>query len=144
MVLFKCVIFCVISLMTINVKPLKLIKMKKLFLLLIIAVFTVSSCKTQKFVVKEEAVSVVNASPNDISYKYYVILGSFEDLTNAETYMNQIEDEGFNSPVLLKSEVGYYRVSVYSSDFENDARDKISSILKMYPEHDDVWLLIKK
>ena len=123
---------------------LKIDIMKKSFLLLIIAVLSVTSCKTHKFVVKEEAVSVVNASPNDISYKYYVILGSFENLQNATNYVEQISNKGFNTPVILKSELGYYRVAVYSSDFEKDARNRIASIMEMYPEHKDVWLLIKK
>jgi cell division protein FtsN len=118
--------------------------MKKYFLLLIVVILSVTSCKTHKFVVKEEAVTVVNASPNDISYKYYVILGSFEDLQNAKNYESQIKSKGFTSPVILKSELGYYRVAVYSSDFEKDARNRIASILEMYPEHKDVWLLIKK
>lgn len=134
----------VLTLKTLVIKTLKLYKMKKLVFLMALTLFAVSSCKTKKLLVKEEAVSVVNASPNDISYKYYVIIGSFEALQNARDYSMEIENKGFKDPVILKSETGFYRVSVYSSDFEKDARDNIASVLRIYPEHSDVWLLIKK
>lgn len=118
--------------------------MKKTVWMLIVLVFAVSACKTKRFMVKEEAVTVVNASKDDVAYKYYVILGSFEKLENAMNFSDQLETKGFVSPVILKSEFGFYRVSVFASDIEKDARNKIASVLDMYTEYGDTWLLVKK
>ena len=119
--------------------------MKKLFGLFLIVVFSMGACKTtKKFAVKEEAVTVVNAGADDVAYKYYVILGSFQELNNAMNFSDELETKGFVAPVLLKSETGNYRVSVFSSDSESDARNKISSIMDIYDDYEDVWLLIKK
>lgn len=119
--------------------------MKNIILVLFVSLLAFSACKTKKnFVVREEVVTVVNAAENDVAYKYYVILGSFIEMSNALNFNDKLKTKGFNSPILLKSETGNYRVSVFSSDSENEARAKINSILDIYPEYNDVWLLIKK
>lgn len=119
--------------------------MKNVVLLMIVLIAGFSSCKTAKdVVVKEESVSVINANANDVMYKYYVIVGSFKEKSNAESFIIKLKQTGFNTPVILKSEAGFFRVSVFSSDSEREARTKIGYIRSYYTEYNDVWLLIAK
>ncbi|SMO43264.1 Sporulation related domain-containing protein [Saccharicrinis carchari] len=92
-------------------------------------------------VIKEEKVKVIE-SPDDISYKYYVIIGSFKILDNARNYKNTLISEGF-SPVILENENGLYRVSVSAYNDEMDARSKVGNIRSNYPKYNDTWLLIR-
>jgi cell division protein FtsN len=119
--------------------------MKKTFFLLIVLIAGLGACKTAKdVVVKQESVSVINAESGDAMYKYYVIVGSFKERVNAENFISKLKQTGFNTPVMLKSEVGFFRVSVFSSDSEREARTKIGYIRSYYTEYNDVWLLIAK
>jgi len=74
--------------------------------------------------------------------KYFVIIGSFRSLENAKTLVGEAAGKGF-VPVILKSETGYYRVSILATDDESAARSEIYRIKYMYPEHADTWLLIR-
>lgn len=92
-------------------------------------------------VVKEEKVRVIESS-DDVSYKYYVIIGSFKVLDNARTYKNTLISEGF-TPVILENENGLYRVSVSAYNVEMAARDRVGDIRTNHPKYDDTWLLIR-
>ncbi len=98
--------------------------------------------KEDKIVVKEEKVKVID-EPEDEVFKYYVIIGSFRVLENAQNYKKQLINEGF-LPVLLENENGLYRVSVSAYNDEMPARERISSIRGKYDKYDDVWLLIRR
>lgn len=98
--------------------------------------------KEDKIVVKEEKVKVID-EPEDEVFKYYVIIGSFRVLDNAQNYKKQLINEGF-LPVLLENENGLYRVSVSAYNDEMPARERISSIRGKYDKYDDVWLLIRR
>ncbi len=73
---------------------------------------------------------------------YFVILGSFQDPTNAEDFAVTLRGQNFN-PTILLSEAGYNRVSVDSYEEEAIARRRIEHIRNNYPEYQDVWLLIR-
>lgn len=73
---------------------------------------------------------------------YFVIIGSFRSLSNAEQFRNSIRPKGFE-PVIIKSESGLHRVSVDSYGMESDARARIMQIRSRYNEHADTWLLIR-
>jgi cell division protein FtsN len=73
---------------------------------------------------------------------YFVIIGSFRSLSNAERFRNSIRPKGFE-PVIIKSETGLHRVSVDSYAMESDARARIIQIRSRYNEHADTWLLIR-
>lgn len=119
--------------------------MRRTVILLIVLIAGLGACKTAKdVVVKEESVSVINANANDVMYKYYVIVGSFKEKANAETFIVKLKQTGFNTPVILKSDAGFFRVSVFSSDSEREARTKVGYIRSYYTEYNDVWLLIAK
>ncbi|WP_430809283.1 MULTISPECIES: SPOR domain-containing protein [unclassified Carboxylicivirga] len=98
--------------------------------------------KQDKIVVKEEKVRVIDEQDETV-FKYYVIIGSFRVLENAQNYKRQLIDEGF-LPVLLENENGLYRVSVSAYNNEEPAREKINSIRNKYKKYNDVWLLIRK
>ncbi|MBR8535232.1 SPOR domain-containing protein [Carboxylicivirga sediminis] len=98
--------------------------------------------KTDKIVVKEEKVKVVDEPETEV-FKYYVIIGSFRVLENAQNYKKQLSGEGF-LPVLLENENGLYRVSVSAYNDEMPARERISAIRSKYDKYDDVWLLIRR
>ncbi|MBI9061976.1 MAG: SPOR domain-containing protein [Marinilabiliaceae bacterium] len=93
-------------------------------------------------VVKEEKVKVVDEPEAEV-FKYYVIIGSFKVLDNAQTYKTQLRSEGF-MPVILENENGLYRVSVSAYNTEMPARDKIGGIREKFEKYNDVWLLIRK
>ncbi len=93
-------------------------------------------------VVKEEKVKVIDQTDSQV-YKYYVIIGSFRVLENAQNYKKQLIGEGF-MPVLLENENGLYRVSVSAYNEEMPARNKIGNIRSNYEKYSDVWLLIRK
>ncbi len=98
--------------------------------------------KPEKIVVKEEKVTVIDDKSAEV-YKYYVIIGSFRVLENAQNYKKQLIEEGF-LPVLLENENGLYRVSVSAYNEEDTARFKIGSIRQKFEKYNDVWLLIRK
>ncbi len=97
--------------------------------------------KQKPIVVKEEKVKVIESS-DDVSYKYYVIIGSFKVLDNARTYKNTLISEGF-TPVILENENGLYRVSISAYNDEMAARERVGGIRTNYPKYDDTWLLIR-
>ncbi|MDR4988165.1 MAG: SPOR domain-containing protein [Bacteroidales bacterium] len=74
---------------------------------------------------------------------YFIILGSFSYKDNAERFVETLKKQGF-SPVVLLSETGFHRVSVYSYDQEVPARTRIQQLRSNYPEYHDLWLLIRK
>jgi cell division protein FtsN len=97
----------------------------------------------KEIVVKEEKVKVIDTTPEQEVFKYYVIIGSFRVLDNARNYKTQLLSEGF-TPVLLENENGLYRVSVAAYNDETPARTRINNIRTKYEKYADVWLLIRK
>ena len=73
---------------------------------------------------------------------FFVIVGSFSNYDNATKLKADLSTKGF-SPIVLKSETGYYRVCVNSYTDEADARAKVQEIRQKYSNFSDCWLLIK-
>ena len=96
---------------------------------------------TTEVTVRTESVKPVDQS--EILYDYYVIIGSFREISNARQYNIDLVAKGF-SPVTLASENGFFRVSVGGYNAENAARAKIADIRTKHREHRDVWLLVRK
>lgn len=92
-------------------------------------------------VVREE--KVTNVDVNEPDYNYYVIIGSFQSLDNARNFRSQLVNEGF-APIILESEIGFFRVSVAAFNEEQPTRNRIGQIRLQYPIYNDVWLLKKK
>jgi len=91
--------------------------------------------------VVEKVVPVEKETP--VSQSYYVIIGSFRNPDNAKRYQQQISRDNFRSEI-LRSETGFYRVSVMATDDIEKARSEIRRIRTTYPKYHDTWLLIQK
>jgi len=141
--------------------------MKVLNIVLFVIVLMTVSCKTQKIAPKpepvksetvvnpnvsvnqtisskEERVSAANGEAKDLgSKKFYIILGSFGVVENAQKFKKQLTSEGF-FPGILVNEAGLFRVSVDSYDDETAARSRVSEIRLKFTQYSDLWLLIKK
>ena len=74
---------------------------------------------------------------------FFVIIGSFSSIDNANRYKEELIPQGFN-PIVLHSETGYYRVCVNSYTNEGEARNRVNQIRNNFPKYADTWLLIKK
>ncbi|MDR2911195.1 MAG: SPOR domain-containing protein [Bacteroidales bacterium] len=74
---------------------------------------------------------------------FFVIVGSFSQLENANRFRTTLLDEGF-TPIILHSETGNYRVCINSYRGEQEARSRIAQVRQAYPKYSDVWLLIKE
>ncbi len=94
-----------------------------------------------KIVVKEEEATLLEGEDEAMDeYKYHVIIGSFANENNARNYKQTMAEKGF-SATILENNSGYYRVSVFQTQSEADARQRIKTIRRNYPQHKDVWLL---
>ena len=94
--------------------------------------------------VTQESVKVVSGEDQkELENIFFVILGSFSVEENARNFKKQLLEEGF-APVILENTTGNFRVSVYGTSDETDARSKILNIRTNYDKYKDVWLLMKK
>ncbi len=107
----------------------------------------IEKVKYDDIIVKEEKVSLELLEEKDLEVhdknRFFVILGSFEYKENAENFMQQLKEKGFE-PFMLLTDFGFHRVSVDSFVDEDDARDYIQKIRSRYQAYNDTWLLIKK
>lgn len=102
------------------------------------------SSKTSDVVVKEEHVQIIQEVGNPIEPgKYYVIMGSFRVVENAQKFKTHLITEHYN-PILLQNDEGLYRVAVGVYLQEAPAREKINTIRFQSDKYNDVWLLIQK
>ena len=92
--------------------------------------------------VRTEKVKPVDQSDKTL-HRFYVIIGSFQNIENARQYRTDLTTEGF-MPVILENENGLFRISVGGYDDENAARLKIAGIRAAYEDYKDVWLLVRK
>jgi hypothetical protein len=71
-------------------------------------------------------------------FEYHVIAGSFTDEQNAKEFIEELELMGHNGKILL-SEDFLYRVSIFSSDVEEDCSQFKSEV----PTDLKVWTLLQ-
>ena len=99
---------------------------------------------TENVVVKEEHVQIIQEVGNPIEPgKYYVIMGSFRVVDNAQNFKTHLIVEHYN-PILLQNDEGLYRIAVGAYLQEAPAREKINTIRSQSDKYNDVWLLIQK
>jgi len=91
--------------------------------------------------VEEKLVSNEDKAPGP--EKYFVIIGSFKDPSNAKEHQAIVKKDGFSSEV-LKNDAGLYRVSVMATDDITDARNEVRRIWAKFPGYSDTWMLIRK
>ena len=92
--------------------------------------------------VRTETVRPVDSSERTI-YDFYVIIGSFRSIENAQQYNVDLVRKGF-TPTIFESENGLFRISVGGYNDENAARTRIAGIRTAHQEHSDVWLLVRR
>lgn len=71
-------------------------------------------------------------------FEYHVIAGSFSDESNALEFINELDLMGYNGKILV-SEDFLYRVSIFSSDVEEDCSQFKSEV----PNDLKVWTLLQ-
>ena len=73
--------------------------------------------------------------------QYSVVIGSFQNRTNAESLKNRMQAQGY-SPVVARSENGmWYRVIVASFNTRAEAEAQRDAIKSRYSQFHDAWLL---
>jgi cell division protein FtsN len=93
---------------------------------------------------KEERFSAATGETADYgSNRFFVILGSFSVLENAQRLKATLTTEGFQ-PIIVQNEGGMYRVCGNGFAQEGEARARITEVRMKFPKYSDIWLLIKK
>ncbi len=91
--------------------------------------------------VRKERVSVLDGENSNNLKRYSVVIGSFQNPTNAKSLREKMTAKGYNA-ILAKNEMGMLRVIVSSFDTREEAaasRDAIKS--RFAPEYKDAWIL---
>ncbi len=77
---------------------------------------------------------------NLIKNKFYLIVGSFKVINNANKLNKQLLKDGF-SPEVLKEENGYHRVALCSFTTKDTAVKKLKKVQSEKKEFPGIWLL---
>lgn len=96
---------------------------------------------TPAVAVRKERVSVLDGENSNNLKRYSVVIGSFQNPTNAKSLREKMVAKGYNA-ILAKNEMGMLRVIVSSFDTREEAaasRDAIKS--RFAPEYKDAWIL---
>lgn len=91
--------------------------------------------------VRKERVSTLDGENASHLRRYSVVIGSFQNPTNARSLKERMVARGYNA-VLARNEVGMMRVIVSSFDSREEAaasRDAIKA--RFAPEFSDAWIL---
>lgn len=96
---------------------------------------------TQTDVVQKEKVTVIDGAAIQ---QFSVVIGSFQNKTNAISLKERMENQGFKS-LVAQNERGMYRVIVASfNDKYSAVTEKEHVKNKYYPEFQDAWILDNK
>ena len=101
-----------------------------------------NSSAEKPYSTRKESITFVQSDQQNQN-SFFVIVGSYSSLENANKFRQTLIGEGFN-PIIVQSETGFYRVTVDSYTDESAARTRLMQIRQNYPQYGDSWLLIKK
>jgi cell division protein FtsN len=87
---------------------------------------------------KEEKKPVVKKAPN----KYFLIVASFQERTNAERMQDKLNTEGFKAEV-HDAPNGFFRVSYKGFSNRKLAFEELKNV-RSTEQHQDTWLYIKR
>ena len=90
---------------------------------------------------RQERISPIEGENSQGIRLYSVVIGSFQNRTNAYSMKERMQNEGY-MPILAENEQGMLRVILTSHDNRSDAersRDAVRS--KYYPNFQDAWIL---
>ncbi len=89
--------------------------------------------------VKESAnTEYTDTNGNQLTLKYFVVVGSFQDKLNAQNLLDQIAQKGEGSPIIIVSPEGMARVCYFASNNESEVRKVLADIKEEYPS---AWFL---
>ncbi|WP_439181750.1 SPOR domain-containing protein [Carboxylicivirga taeanensis] len=94
----------------------------------------------------EPVVEEVQPEPPKPADKYFLIAGSFASRHNADEFVTQLTNEGYNAQVIERPagpNSDFYKVSYMSFYDRNEAFAELRNARDI-EGRDDVWLLIKK
>ncbi len=139
--------------------------MKKIFLVAITLAFVCVACKDKKEKkepepVKKEVTTSAGADtllqpvqqpkpepePEPEPDKYFLIVGSFVNPSNAESFQKQLSEKGFNAQVITRNwgvNSEFYKVSYMGFQDKGEAISKMKEE-RQQPGKEDVWVLVKK
>ncbi|SFE72494.1 SPOR domain-containing protein [Thermophagus xiamenensis] len=140
--------------------------MKKIIFVSVTLLLFVAACKNNPKKAKVEPVkqetpapaiadtTVQNNTETEISEpepapepdKYFLIAGSFANLSNAEALQKKLTDQGFNSQVIVRNtgiNSEFYKVSYMGFRNKKEAIAKMKEE-RLVPGKEDVWVLVKK
>ena len=92
--------------------------------------------------VRSERVNVAEGEDANGLRAYSVVIGAFENPTNARALKERMQGEGYSSALLAQNEKGMYRVIVTSFDTKDEAvrsREQIKN--RFAPLFADAWIL---
>lgn len=91
--------------------------------------------------VRRERVTPVNGEEGARLKRYSVVIGSFQNHTNASSLKERMENEGYH-PVLATNETGMIRVIAASFESREEAQRSREEIKERFaPQFQDAWLL---
>ncbi len=91
--------------------------------------------------VRKERVSVLDGENSDHLKRYSVVIGSFQNPTNARALREKMSARGYNA-VLAKNEMGMLRVIVASFATREEAAASREAIKSRFaPDYKDAWIL---
>lgn len=97
----------------------------------------------RQVVVRQENLSLVEGEDGNNLKKFSVVIGSFQNPTNAKNLKERMQQDGYN-PVLAKNDQGMLRVIVTSFNSREEAAASRDAIKQRYaPNFQDAWLLEK-
>ncbi len=93
--------------------------------------------------VREEKVTPTDGADANGLKAYSVVIGSFQNITNARSLRERMLGEGFPA-ILAQNEEGMYRVIVTSFDTKSEAVTSRESIKSRFaPLFSDAWILMR-
>ena len=103
----------------------------------------VSKPVERQVIVRKENLSVMEGEDAGNLKRYSVVVGSFQNHTNARSLKERMQADGYR-PVLATNEQGMLRVIVSSFDSREEAASSRDAIKARYaPNFQDAWLLEK-
>lgn len=100
-----------------------------------------SASQMQPISVRKERVSAIEGENTNNLKRYSVVIGSFQNPTNARALKDRMVEKGYNA-VLAKNDYGMLRVIVASFNSREEAaasRDAVKA--RFAPDFKDAWLL---
>ena len=84
-----------------------------------------------------------SVQPKQISLNYFIITGSFKKIDQADKYCKQLNINGQNNPLILKSPKGRFRVAIEGFSSKEEALTSLS-IYRSKKGFNSAWILAQK